>query len=195
MAYLYPSYEVNGSNKNISAYPLLRMKFANLVKNATVQENAVSVLKGGLTGWLDGVEFTPNLEAGFHHMSPKMNPKDQKTYNGNSSTNKNKSHTFVPKVYDLSFSFNVVHEHSLGWNGTSWLGGNDKGFPYGYEVQGGKAHDVNRGSATVNNSPMNRIQQSSENTQGTSVRKKGRTRTDTKKAQVDKATKKALGKK
>ena len=81
MAYLYPSYEVNGSNKNISAYPLLRMKFANFVKNATVQENAVSVLKGGLTGWLDGVEFTPNLEAGFHHMSPKMNPKDQKTYN------------------------------------------------------------------------------------------------------------------
>ena len=126
-------------------------------------------------------------------MSPKMNPKDQRTYNGISRTNKNKSHTFVPKVYDLSFSFNVVHEHSLGWNGTSWLGGDDKGFPYGYEIQGGKAHDVNRGSATVNNSPLNRIAASSENTQGTSVRKKQQTRTDTKKAQVKKAKKAVLG--
>lgn len=197
MGFLYPSYEVNGSNKNMSAYPLLKMKFANLVKDSNLNENAVSVLKGGLAGWLDGVEYSPNLDAGFHHMSPGMSTQDQKSYNKHrddgTRTVTNKSHTFVPKVFDVSFTFNVVHEHSLGWNNTSWLGGPGKGFPYGYESQGGKTHDVHRGDAVTNNSPMNRVGGATANTSGEAVRQKDKTRSDTKRSQTKKSQKKALG--
>lgn len=162
IGFLYPSYSSKG-NKVMNAYPLLKMKFANFVKDSRIEENAVSVLKGGLAGWIENVDYTPNLEAGFHHMAPDFNNQQVKAYNKSTDagTRKttNKSHTFIPKVIEINMSFVVVHEHSLGWTGTNWLGGPPgTGFPYGYESQGGKLHDVNRGSAQVNNSPMNRIQ-------------------------------------
>ena len=205
IGFLYPSYQLRGAtqNKNMTAYPLIKMKFANFVKNATVYENSVSVLKGGLSGWLDGLEYVPNLEAGFHHMSPKMGPNQHKTYNSHrddgTRRTTNKSHTFIPKVFDLSFTFNVVHEHSLGWAGTTWLSEVDaksgKGFPYGYEAQGGKTHDVDRGSTAINNSPMNRVGGASQNTSQPASRARDKSKSTRKRADVKGKTGKLLGSK
>ena len=74
-------------------------------------------------------------------MSPNMAVSDQGDYNGAHSVTKfrNKSHTFLPKVLDFSFTLNVVHEHQLGWKGKSWL--NKTGlFPYGTETISGGQH-------------------------------------------------------
>ena len=215
VGFLYPSYQSSGTGRNrtnvMNAYPLLKMKFANFVKNATVQENAVSVLKGGLTGWIENVDFTPNLEAGFHHMAPGMKPNEIQIYNSHRSDGTrrttNKSHTFVPKVFEINMSFVVVHEHSLGWGSDkTWLGkakdGRDYGFPYGYEAQGGKLHDVDRGNATLNASPMNRVRGADGGQSAASVSPKGSKRDGKSNASIQKrrqdqknAEKKALGSK
>ncbi len=195
VAFLYPSFKQNGTTNTMNAYPLLKVKFANFIKNATIEENARSVLKGGLTGWIENVDFTPDLEAGFHHMSPGMSEQAVKAYNrieGGVRKTTNRSHTFVPKVFELNFSFVVVHEHSLGWSGSTWLGGAKSGFPYGYELQSGGTHDVDRGSTTVNNSPLNRIRDTSTggqvavSTGGSASRKKNAAKSSTKRSAVKK---------
>ena len=206
IAFLYPSYQSEGSVKTMNAYPLLKIKFANLIKNANIEQNAVSVLKGGLSGWIENVDYTPNLEAGFHHMRPGMSDSVVKAYNKirDNGTRKttNRSHTFIPKVFELNFSFVVVHEHSLGWSGTRWLGGVGHGFPYGYESQGGKTHDVNRGSTAVNNSPMNRIRGDdgrqvvqASTSRGSKARRKASKNTQKNKSATKSASNKATGKK
>lgn len=183
VSFLYPSFKQNGTTNTMNAYPLLKVKFANFIKNATIEENARSVLQGGLTGWIENVDFTPDLEAGFHHMRPGMSESAVKVYNrteGGIKKTTNRSHTFVPKVFELNFSFVVVHEHSLGWSGKKWLGGDKAGFPYGYEIQSGEVHDVDRGSVTVNNSPLERTRGVAVSTTPTATRRRNASKTQVK---------------
>jgi len=142
IANLYPSYkkDTNGTMTMVGS-PMVKVKFANLIKNATHRNNALPASTAGLSGWINNVNFTPNLESGFHHMSPNMSVSDQSDYNGAHGVTKfrNKSHTFLPKVLDLSFTLNVVHEHSLGWNKKNWLNESNQ-FPYGTETISGGQH-------------------------------------------------------
>lgn len=145
IANLYPSYSTYKGVDTMVGSPLVKVKFGNLIKNAKVRTNAVSVAKGGLSGWLTNVNFAPDINSGFHHMSPRMSTKDQKSYNGHfeGRTSTNASHTFLPKVLTLNFNMNVVHEHRLGWRGTNWMGADSGGaasFPYGIETLSGKQH-------------------------------------------------------
>lgn len=160
IANLYPSYRRNARTNVDALYgsPLVKVKFANLIKNAAKLENAVNVAEGGLSGWISNVTFTPNLEAGMHHPPPNGRGSDYEAYNGtfNGTKNTNKTHTFIPKVIDISFNLSVVHEHKLGWNeNQQWIGSNDPStanFPYGIETISGGQHAAptkNKGSSTT----------------------------------------------
>jgi len=154
IAHLYPSYTTTDGVDTMSGYPLVKVKFGNLIKNARFRNNALNALKGGLTCWMDSVTFTPDLEAGFHHPSPEMSNADIEAYNtpysvrqhaeGNGTLNR--SHTFIPKTFQFSTTLNVVHEHKLGWRKQTWLGGVDpkapgaSAYPYGMEVLTGRVH-------------------------------------------------------
>ena len=144
IANLYPSYRVSTAGVHaMHSSPLVKVKFANLIKNAAKLKNALNVADGGLSGWISNVNFTPNLESGMHHPSPNMSQTDLGHYNGTHAGGKqmNASHTFLPKVIDISFTLNVVHEHHLGWGESqNWLGGQSKNFPYGIETISGKQH-------------------------------------------------------
>ncbi len=146
IANLYPSYHVEGKSKDSTltmvGSPMVKVKFGNLIKNANKRNNATSAKVSGLSGWISNINFTPDLESGMHHMSPGMGVNDQQLYNGEyegSKKGNNASHTFLPKVINLSFTLNVVHEHALGWQGQSWLGTTDS-FPYGTETLSGGQH-------------------------------------------------------
>jgi|14_taG_2_1085336.scaffolds.fasta_scaffold00403_17 hypothetical protein len=149
IANLYPSYtsrDFNGEKVHtMSGSPMVKVKFANLIKNANVRKNAVNAAAGGLSGWINNVSFSPDLESGFHHMSPNMNKTDQAAYNGvfeGPSQGFNSSHTFLPKVLDISFTLTVVHEHKLGWENQSWLANKTDSFPYGVETLSGGKHKL-----------------------------------------------------
>jgi len=110
---LYPVYQEQsgGSASQIVGAPLLRMKFGNLIMKANLASSS-DVVTGGLLGYLDGINFTPNFEAGFH--------------------DKGASGTLIPMEFSLNCSFNVLHEHGLGFklSGRS-LDKRERNFPYG----------------------------------------------------------------
>tara|TARA_Y100000592_G_scaffold101142_2_gene185957 strand:- start:12659 stop:13528 length:870 start_codon:yes stop_codon:yes gene_type:complete len=178
VANMYPSYEVDGKDTHtMSSYPLIKVKFANLIKNANFRVNKLNAFKAGLACWMNSVSFTPDLEAGFHHppggavlhSSPSNIYKD---YNGNFGNNKNapnKSHTFIPKAFDFQCSLQVVHEHKLGWKDHKWLGGRgssdeeNTAYPYGIEQLTGKVHFVEDGD----DSPMLRVKTNLPDNQST----------------------------
>ena len=75
------------------ASPILRLKYTNLIINPRGQVTA-DVDTAGVVGVADGINFEPDLEAGF--FDPKAG-------------------VLLPKNYRLNFNFNVIHNHKLGY--------------------------------------------------------------------------------
>ena len=78
---LYPAYQ---KDNIISRPPLVKVKFANLIKNSSNDE--------GLLGWIDSLSINPVLDMGMFNVAGE----------------------FFPKVISLSFNLNVLHQHDLG---------------------------------------------------------------------------------
>jgi hypothetical protein len=88
--FLYPLYEKNSNFSNalaISSSPLVRVRFMNYIVNAQDPNK-------GLLGGLKGIQFAPNYEVG--------------TYLGTDGI-------IVPKLFKVTLSFTVLHEHTTGW--------------------------------------------------------------------------------
>ena len=95
---LYPAYSkanftaddgtIVGSNAlSLSKAPLIRLHYANLIKN---QGNVSS--DAGLLGWIGNLSWTPVIEMGIFTDGGEL----------------------FPKVVSLSIDFTVQHEHNLG---------------------------------------------------------------------------------
>ena len=158
-ANLYPSYRVSDEVQVMKAYPLVKVRFANLIKSARFTPNDNNV-RLGLTGWIDNVNYSPVLEAGFHHphagaLAANSSGADLANFSDAAAEDNafvnNQSHTFYPKTLKFSFSLSVVHEHELGWNGKKWLGPNQgEGSYTGITLSGGQhAADNSAGSKAV----------------------------------------------
>lgn len=139
LKFLYPTYNiernayVESGFGIISASPLLRLKFMNLIQStrsggATQYSNAFatapgtdseqsygSVHSGGLVGRVDGFDVTHELDNGLVMMEGPV---------------------AVPRRITLSCTFYPLHEHGLGWDATTkqflsvdWPYGISEGFP------------------------------------------------------------------
>ena len=93
---LYPGY-VAGV---IARPPLVKVKFANLIKNSSNNE--------GLLGWIDSLSINPVLDMGMFSEGGE----------------------FFPKVINLSFNFNVLHQHDLGLDEKNQQRGGGAKFPF-----------------------------------------------------------------
>ena len=116
MRKLYPHYAgADGNNaSSITKAPLMRVEFVNLVSDGRYKGGG-----GGLLGTVNGFSFTPNLEHGFF---------DYANY-------------LYPKTIDISFTFDVLHEHIVGWTdtesgGSQWADGDAAYFPYAFPYTG-----------------------------------------------------------
>ena len=100
--FLYPSYSgFKNEASSLSAAPLLRMKFNNLVTNAANSKIDIgsSVKEDGLVGYINGgVSVNANVDSGF--LTPKPG-------------------ILVPRNISLKVDFTVLHTHQLGWAGSS----------------------------------------------------------------------------
>lgn len=87
----------------LSKPPLIRLKYANLINDASKTQD-------GLLGWIGSLSWTPTIEMGTFEIGSRL----------------------YPKVIVLNVDFTVVHEHDLGWTSGS-VGGFDKikKFPFG----------------------------------------------------------------
>lgn len=109
---LYPIYnEVAGGASILSSPPLFRVKFANLVYNASKESTKATegAVKNGLLGYLDGFDFKPQLDSGFF-----INNLESLKINDVDVDLKPKLGNIYPKLLKASVNFNVIHEHPLG---------------------------------------------------------------------------------
>lgn len=131
---LYPVYEkseFSGAGQ-ISAAPLLKIKFANLICSTTNGNGKGGVQKSGLLGYVDGFSLKPNFENQFH--DPEFG-------------------LLYPMSYALSCNFTVLHTHKLGWTGggsgdaaSRGAGSSDNGvpqFPYGAPFPAKSSNKIN----------------------------------------------------
>jgi hypothetical protein len=112
-SFLYPSYKLNPgtayatdsaissdtistATSHMHGSPLVRVKFGSLIDN-NLGDNGAS----GLLGWIGGLSMAPNMEAGVFHSGGGH----------------------YPKIWDISFDLNVLHEKTPGYNQVGgWLG-------------------------------------------------------------------------
>ena len=99
---LYPGYSSpqSGRANTMSSSPLMRIKFCNLIQ----RPDGV-----GLLGYVDGFNHKPDNKMGYFHDSDYT-----KLY---------------PKIVEMSCTFSVLHEHSLGFHGKDPLDAFDA-WPY-----------------------------------------------------------------
>ena len=94
---LYPTYSQKGSSvaTTISAGPLFRLKFANLIQDVSVASaGAASAASAGLVGTISGFTYEPDFESGFFDESVGV---------------------LLPQTIKLSCDYTVNHTHGLGY--------------------------------------------------------------------------------
>ena len=118
---IYPSYttgtsiapktdgtkQVSSNALTLSKSPLIRLKFANLIDDASGK-------KEGLLGYITSLDWNPVLDMGMFTevLKPENTDMPAKT-------------NLYPKVVSLNVSFGVLHEHDLG---TVPIGTSSSGF-------------------------------------------------------------------
>lgn len=111
---LYPVYNEYNSKLGtalIGSPPLFKIKFANLIANTTKEVSSDDPLDSGLLGWIDGFSFKPELESGFFsENSSLVDAYLEKDRNSNYK----QINMLYPKLFNVGFTFNVIHEHPLG---------------------------------------------------------------------------------
>lgn len=98
-----------GNTTRIEGAPLFRLKFANLIQSAKAHGTATTDIEDGLVGAIDGLTYSPNVDAGFFDPEPGI---------------------LYPQTINLSFGFTVVHEHALGWSATDSNFRSPGSFPF-----------------------------------------------------------------
>lgn len=110
ISFLYPAYQQAGTANSISAAPLFKIKFANLVYDATGDPDG-SVVDSGL---VCGIQ---NFQHQFHFDD-----------GGNWIDMVNQ---LVPMKFSISFSATILHTHDLGFNNRqNFLPDAAQTFPY-----------------------------------------------------------------
>ena len=103
ITFLYPTYKKADEASTISSPPLFRIKLMNLMQSAKPaagsDNNNTGNIGNGLLGFVDGFTYNPAFG--------EMTFVDE--------------HDFItPISFPVQFSFNVVHEHNLGWEDGSF---------------------------------------------------------------------------
>ena len=105
---LYPSYDEfrkpSGNSPGVrlmSGAPLIRVKFANLITDASDNQ--------GLLGTTDGITHKPILDAGFFTVADQSECPSV-------DFNSHQGHLY-PKVVEFSCTFHPLHSHTLGVRG------------------------------------------------------------------------------
>ena len=141
--FLYPTYANIGGANTISQSPLMRLKVMNLAaknvggagrigrESSNFNPDFLSGYKSdnnpsrGLLGFITSLTINHNLE------------------NPESGVFQEKPNTVLPKLIEVSISYNIIHEASLGWTGmadrgtmSQFMSFSDTNFPYGAGLKG-----------------------------------------------------------
>jgi hypothetical protein len=130
--FLYPVYDKGEGTTGapadqaiVAAAPLLRMRYTNMIQNNVDQE--------GLLGYLAGVDYSPDLEAGQFFGSQSSFDKDTAPMSsGKFLGNPNIADTIFYQQLSINLQFTVLHSHLTGW-----VKGADNSFYFGKDARAG----------------------------------------------------------
>ena len=122
--FLYPVYDdkERGLQTRLKAAPLIGLKWTNLASSA--DNNRM------LTGYLAGVNYTPDLSVGGFLQGGTQEVENFETYNGDSdfalpsgplvstsytTVTRERGLHFIPKKVSISLQYTVIHTHLMGW--------------------------------------------------------------------------------
>ena len=138
LASLYPAYKKSQTANTISATPIFRIRYANLISSRTAGGQ-------GLLGIIQGVNVAHNLDKGMIHVQPGRSIGVDGLISdrilqesGFSSIVSSGDVLQFPKDVKLTFQINVIHDHEVGWDHVTgeWLGGSiAPAYPYGFGLQ------------------------------------------------------------
>jgi len=125
---LYPKYSEIDQMKLLNAAPVFRLKFGNLISAGP--KAAGTAKNNGLAGYITSFNVSSNLDEGY--MSDNL--------------------LLVPKTWDISFSYNVLHDETPGFGDDNvfYL---DKSFDGAEAYPYGTAHPVEFQKAADKKSP------------------------------------------
>ena len=163
ISFLYPLYDAKDGDgaTAINQAPLMRIKFGNLIRNA--------VNGAGLLGYVNGFTFDPDFEQGMFYGKQNSRELEQAAafaislgefsraaeLRQQAKSIQNVDMEYLPKTFKVNFEFNVLHEHSLGFQvssdahgGTVFTFGKkdqnlgDLNYPYAVSTTPGIAYDA-----------------------------------------------------
>tara|TARA_B100001123_G_scaffold291428_1_gene324881 strand:+ start:4928 stop:5734 length:807 start_codon:yes stop_codon:yes gene_type:complete len=122
MNMLYPVYSKAAGKgvkgKVMSAPPIFKIKFANLIANTHSGTTSGGVESQGLFGTISGFSYAPDLDSGFFNVGQGTDTR------------------ILPQTISLSCMFTVIHTHDLGWNfkdKDKKISKAESKYPYGLE--------------------------------------------------------------
>tara|TARA_R110002096_G_scaffold51869_2_gene135315 strand:- start:191 stop:751 length:561 start_codon:yes stop_codon:yes gene_type:complete len=105
---LYPTYiSKDNSAGTISAAPLFKIKFGNLISKAG-RAAIADVATSGLVGTIGGFDYSPDFDAGFFLDAGSM----------------------YPQTISLSAEIQIIHNFQVGWDAAAG-GFRTENYPYG----------------------------------------------------------------
>ena len=146
LASLYPSYKGTDDANSVSATPLFRVKYSNMILSAKNYSGLLCTLgkvtvdhdaKNGFMAF--NLDEVAGESAGVTQILPGADLSKFKQILGGPRDVMRPNRLLIPNVYTLGCTLNVVHEHSLGWEHetgkwrarTGGPAGSPIGFPYG----------------------------------------------------------------
>jgi hypothetical protein len=100
---LYPEYSAVDNATTISKGPLIKIKFANLLFDASRGPGG-DVRTSGLLGVIKSYNWSPDIDTGFFDPANEL----------------------YPKLIKLTITFDVLHQHTLGWEKAEAVAANTK---------------------------------------------------------------------
>jgi|1_EtaG_2_1085319.scaffolds.fasta_scaffold03332_2 hypothetical protein len=122
--FLYPTYTNVNQAQTISQSPLIRIKVMNLLrKNAEDNTSAPSSAADSYNDYKSDVSAANGLLGTISNFVVNHN------LEGEDGVVEKGQNVILPKLIDVAITFNVIHEHPLGWGPDNEF--STKSFPYG----------------------------------------------------------------
>lgn len=109
--FMYPGYTLQGLANTLAKPPLMRVRFANLIRGVGDSPEAEI---GGLLVAVGSLSVTPSFDDGAGFFDPA-------------------AATLYPKLITITCDFSALHEHPMGWDEGDKIFGYGEWFPWGLE--------------------------------------------------------------
>ena len=128
---VYPAYKERMSANSISASPLWRIRYANLIASVTNSGQGILCKFNNLSiGYV--------IEDGFIHIDATGTNSSIIKRAGFDNATRSGDKILVPKTITINLDLDIIHDHAVGWDHQTgnWRGGlAAPGFPYGFGLE------------------------------------------------------------